>query len=81
VSVEIDKQTYYRTSEACKKIGISRATLFRWLKVGILERQFKDRRGWRLFREEDLNKIQTEARRIKVEEYFGGGEDDEDIYN
>ena len=65
--IEIDGQTYYRTSESCKKTGISRATLFRWLKAGILEKRYKDRRGWRIFTEEDLNKIRAEAQRIEVE--------------
>ena len=65
--IEIDGQTYYGTSESCKKTGISRATLFRWLKVGILEKHYRDRRGWRIFTEEDLNKIRAEAKRIEVE--------------
>ena len=65
--IEIDGQTYYGTSESCKKTGISRATLFRWLKVGILEKRYKDRRGWRIFTEEDLDKIRAEAKRIEVE--------------
>ena len=66
--LEINGQIYYRTSEACQKTGISRATLFRWLKGGILEKSYRDRRGWRMFTESDLNKIQAEATRIKVEE-------------
>jgi predicted site-specific integrase-resolvase len=65
--VEINGQIYYRTSEACRKIGISRATLFRWLKEGIIGELHKDRRGWRMFIEEDLNKIRAEAKKIKVE--------------
>ena len=64
--IEIDGQKYYRTSEACAKAGVSRATLFRWLKAGILEEPYRDRRGWRIFTEDDLSKIQAEARRIKV---------------
>lgn len=68
MSIEINGQMYYRTSEACKKTGISRATLFRWLKGGLLEKSQRDRRGWRMFTEGDLNKIQAEATRIKVEE-------------
>ena len=67
MSIEIDGQQYYRTSEACKKTGISRATLFRWLKAGILEKYHKDRRGWMMFREEDLNKIRAEVRKVRVE--------------
>ena len=66
--IEISGQIYYRTSEACQKTGISRATLFRWLKEGILDKSYRDRRGWRMFTESDLNKIQAEARQIRVEE-------------
>jgi len=66
--IEINGQIYYRTSEACQKTGISRATLLRWLKSGILEKTHRDRRGWRMFTEGDLNKIQAEATRMKVEE-------------
>ena len=67
MAIEIDGQKYYRTSEACKRTGISRATLFRWLKAGILEKYHKDRRGWMMFREEDLNKIRAEVRKVRVE--------------
>ncbi len=66
--IEINDQTYYRTSEACMKTGISRATLFRWLKAGVLNKSYRDRRGWRLFTEDDLNKIQAEANRIEAED-------------
>jgi len=66
--IEINGQIYYRTSEACKKTGISRATLLRWLKDGILEKPQRDRRGWRIFTEGDLDKIQAEATWMKVEE-------------
>ena len=76
MSIEIDGQVYYRTSEACKKTGVSRATLFRWLKAGILEKYHKDRRGWRMFREEDLTKIRVEARKIKVEYAYSGEKND-----
>jgi hypothetical protein len=67
VPLNIDGRTYYRTPEACSKTGISRATLFRWLKAGILEKRFKDRRGWGIFTEEDLDKIRAEAKRIEIQ--------------
>ena len=70
--IQIKRQIYYRTSEACQKIGISRATLYRWLKTGILTKHYKDRRGWRMFTEEDLHKIRAEAQKIKVEYSFPG---------
>ena len=62
MTIIINGQTYYRTSEICKMAGISKATLFRWLKAGIIEEvSHKDRRGWRLFTEDDINKIKAEA--------------------
>jgi hypothetical protein len=77
VPINIDGRTYYRTVEACTKIGISRATLFRWLKAGILEKRFKDRRGWGIFTKEDIDIIQAEAKRIKVQYIATGDEDNE----
>jgi predicted site-specific integrase-resolvase len=72
VPIQIEGQTYYRTSEACKRAGVSRATLFRWLKAGILDKCHKDRRGWKMFTDEDLERIKTEAQKIKVEYLFPG---------
>ena len=48
--VVINDQTYYRTAEVCRAVGISRNTLFRWLKEGIFpDVEYRDWRGWRLF--------------------------------
>jgi predicted site-specific integrase-resolvase len=67
VSIEINGQVYYRTAEACVKTGISRATLFRWLKTGILKETHRDRRGWRMFTESDLDLLRKEVIMVKVE--------------
>jgi len=61
----IHGNTYYRTKEACAIVGIGRATLFRWIKNGLVtEPSYRDRRGWRLFTEEDIKAIQAESNRI-----------------
>lgn len=73
--IEIDGRVYYRTTEACARAGISRATLFRWLKAGILARRLKDRRGWGIFTDEDLERIRAEARRIQIEYVAAGAAD------
>ncbi|MFC1938874.1 MerR family transcriptional regulator [Chloroflexota bacterium] len=65
--LEINNITYYRTSEACIKTGISRATLFRWLKTGLLTMSYRDRRGWRLFTKDDVDQIQAEANRVEIQ--------------
>ncbi len=65
MAIRINDQTYYRTSEACQRAGISKATLFRWVKVGILEDIVRrDRKGWRLFTQDDINRIKSEATRL-----------------
>jgi DNA-binding transcriptional regulator PaaX len=68
MSIEINGKTYYRTAEICAKAGISRATLFRWLKAGVLKKTYRDRRGWRMFTESDLETMRAEADMIKVED-------------
>jgi len=37
MTVNMRGQTYYRTAEVCSLAGISRSTLFRWLRRGILD--------------------------------------------
>ncbi|MFC2045667.1 helix-turn-helix domain-containing protein [Chloroflexota bacterium] len=71
MTMQINGETYYRTQEICLEAGISRATLYRWLERGILEKLCKDRRGWRIFTEADLHRIQAEAIRIEVEYPLG----------
>ena len=63
--ITINDKTFYRTSEVCQIARISRSTLLRWLKEEDLDIQdFRDRRCWRLFTEEDVNKLASEANRI-----------------
>jgi predicted site-specific integrase-resolvase len=63
--VIINGQTYYRTAEVCRMAGISRTTLFRWFKEGIVrEPQGRDRRGWRLFTQDEVDSLKAEATRI-----------------
>lgn len=65
MAILIQGKKYYRTHEALKLIGISRATFFRWLKEGTIQDvTLKDRRGWRLFTEEDILRLEKEAHRI-----------------
>jgi predicted site-specific integrase-resolvase len=70
--VTIDDQTYYRTAEVYGMLGISRNTLYRWLRKDILgETEFRDSRGWRLFTRDEINKLSTAINRvIKVDRYM-----------
>ena len=65
MAVNVNGQTYFRTADVCRLVGISRTTLFRWLNDGILNDAIsRDRRGWRLFTECEVNALKTEAERI-----------------
>jgi excisionase family DNA binding protein len=70
--VMVNGQTYYRTAEVCRIVGISRTTFFRWLKDGVSkEAEHRDRRGWRLFTEDELDRFKAEANRIIKSDQFG----------
>ena len=65
MSVTIMKKRYYSTRETCKKAGISRSTLFRWIKEGIIhDVDTRDRRGWRMFTGDDIAEIRSEANKM-----------------
>lgn len=62
----INGDTYYRTTEVCNKVGISRSTLLRWFRSNIIrDSSLRDRRDWRLFSETDIKKIENEAQKVK----------------
>ncbi len=61
MSVVVKGKTYYRTSEVCVMVGVSRSTLLRWLHQSIIKDTYRDRRGWRLFTEDDVSNLNAEA--------------------
>ena len=63
--VTINGQTYYRTADVCRMVGISKSTLFRGLRLGIfIEAEYRDRKGWRLFSEDEVDRMKAEVNRI-----------------
>jgi excisionase family DNA binding protein len=71
MSVTIDGQTYYRTAEVYRRLGITRNTLYRWLrKKHIGEARHRDIRGWRLFTPDELDRLNKSINRvIKIDEF------------
>jgi len=58
----VDGQNYYRTVEVCRMTGISRNTLFRWLKAGMIcEPTRRDWRGWRLFTQAQVDRLKSKT--------------------
>jgi predicted site-specific integrase-resolvase len=64
MSIEIGGHVYYRTAEVCGMAGISKNTYLRWVREGVFKDVgHRDRRGWRLFTEEDLARLKGESNR------------------
>ena len=63
--VVINNQTYHRTAEVCRIVGISRNTLFRWLREGVFsDVEYRDWRGWRLFTAAQLETVRTKTNHV-----------------
>lgn len=66
--VEISGKTYFRSAEVSNMTGVSKSTIHRWLNDGVIpQARFRDRNGWILFTEDDIGRIQTEARIIETD--------------
>lgn len=58
------RETYYYISEAADSIGVHPITLKRWFRDGKIAEVARDRKGWRIFRGEDIERIKEYAERI-----------------
>ena len=64
--VKIDGRIYYRTAEVCQIVGIGKSTLFRWIRQNIInDAEYRDRKGWRLFAEDELRSLEAETKRVQ----------------
>ena len=65
--IKLNGGHYYRTAEACRIAGISKNTFLRWTREGVFEDvKLRDRRGWRLFTEEELENLKVEVHRTRI---------------
>jgi excisionase family DNA binding protein len=64
--VKINGRVYYRTAEVCELVGIGKSTLFRWIRQNIIkDAEYRDRKGWRLFAEDELRNLKSETNKIQ----------------
>ena len=71
--IRIDGETYYRTAEVYRSIGVSRNTLYAWLRRGVLgQTELRDRRGWRLFTQKEMDQLKTETGRTTTTNRLAG---------
>lgn len=65
--------TRFSAKEAAAAADISKNTLLRWLKQGKVPEVARDRNGWRIFTEEDVERIRAYAQRTTPPEAFAPG--------
>ena len=54
---DVSKKKLYKTNEVCEMFDISRATLFRWEREGVISGPPRDWRNWRLYTVENVEQI------------------------
>lgn len=57
------KPKAYSTAEVAKKLGISKSILLRWFRIGKVKDVGRDSKGWRIFTEEDVERIKEQKGR------------------
>jgi predicted site-specific integrase-resolvase len=64
--VPLEGDTYYSSQETAKAAGISKPTLLRWIKdKRVRDAEKRDRNGWRLFAEPEVQAIRKLAQTVK----------------
>lgn len=63
--MDLQTSKIYRTNEVLKIVGISRATLYNWLRDNKIKEVMRDRNNFRIFTEEDIQRILAYKNLIK----------------
>ena len=64
--LKIDDRTFYNTREACKLAGTNRHTFLRWVRQKkFTDVEHRDRNGWRLFTEDDIQRLKAQVNHIE----------------
>ena len=60
------KQTGFKTYQVCDLVDISKATLFRWERDGVIGEPPRDWRNWRLYTKRNVEEIKKVIRARKI---------------
>ncbi|MBI5059890.1 response regulator [candidate division KSB1 bacterium] len=59
---------FYSSKEVCEQLQISKSTLFKWEREGLITKVRRDWRGWRLYDARNLEEIKQNIERQRLEE-------------
>lgn len=61
----VNDNRYYTMHEVCSRLGVSKSTLFRWIKKDPdFDAQYRDRNGWRLYSEDEIERLDEAYNRL-----------------
>jgi DNA-binding transcriptional MerR regulator len=60
------KQAGFKTDQVCNVFDISKATLFRWERTGVISGPPRDWRNWRLYTKKNMAEIKKVIRARKI---------------
>lgn len=63
--VQANSRKRYKTIEVCERFDVSRATLFRWEREGLISGPSRDWRNWRLYTAQQIKEIEQIIRTRK----------------
>jgi len=55
--VQANSKKRFKTIEVCKLFDVSRATLFRWEREGLISDPPRDWRNWRVYTDQNIKEI------------------------
>ena len=58
------RKRLFTSREAAARVGVAAITLRRWLLAGKVREVSRDRNGWRMFTQADINRIRRYAQRV-----------------
>jgi CheY-like chemotaxis protein len=59
---------FYSSKDVCEELQISKSTLFKWEREGLITKVRRDWRGWRLYDERNMEEIKQNIERQKLAE-------------
>lgn len=51
------RDTYYTVKEVAEIVGVSRDTILRWERVGLIKKAKRDFRNWRVYTQDDVDEV------------------------
>lgn len=64
--ISTSKETGFKTNQVCDLFDISKATLFRWEREGVISGPPRDWRNWRLYTRKNVDEIKKVIRARKI---------------